>query len=96
MTATVLRNVALEKKKRGCFDQLRFFQRLCEVFRTICSSLKCRIDCLFLVAPAAGRESSSDTPPELHHDEWAQAEERYGLYRPFPDETAMLVHRQTT
>ena len=47
-------------------------------------------------APAAGREPSSDTPPELHHDEWAQAEERYGLYRPSPDETAIVVHRQTT
>ena len=47
-------------------------------------------------APVAGRELSSDTPPALHHDEWAQAEERYGLYRPSPDETAIVVHRQTT
>ena len=29
-------------------------------------------------APAAGREPSLDASPELHHDEWAQAEERYG------------------
>ena len=49
-----------------------------------------------LTAPEVDRASSSDSPPELLHDEWAQAEERYGLYRPSPGETAIVVHRQTT
>ena len=44
--------------------------------------------------PEVGREPSSDSPPELLHDEWAQAEERYGLYRPSLGETAIVVHRQ--
>ena len=47
-------------------------------------------------APAAGREPSLDTSSELRQDEWAQAEERYGLFRPSPEETAIVVHRQTT
>ena len=44
-------------------------------------------------APAAGREPSLDTSSELRQDEWAQAEERYGLFRPSPEETAIVVHR---
>ena len=47
-------------------------------------------------ALAAGREPSMDTSSELRQDEWAQAEERYGLFRPSPEETAIVVHRQTT
>ena len=47
-------------------------------------------------APAAGREPSLGASSELRQDEWAQAEERYGLFRPSPDETAIMVHRQTT
>ena len=33
-------------------------------------------------APAAGREPSLDTSFGLRQDAWAQAEERYGLFRP--------------
>ena len=49
-----------------------------------------------LTAPAAGREPSLDTSSALRQDEWAQAAERYGLFRPSPAETAIVVHRQTT
>ena len=46
--------------------------------------------------PDVDRASSSDNPTELLHGEWAQAEERYGLYRPSPGETVIVVHRQTS
>ena len=46
--------------------------------------------------PVAGREPSLDTSSTLRQDEWAQAAERYGLLRPSPEETAIVVHRQTT
>ena len=49
-----------------------------------------------LTAPDVDRASSSDSPTEPLHVEWAQAEERYGLYRPSPGETVIVVHRQTT
>ena len=44
--------------------------------------------------PVAGREPSLDTSSALRQDEWAQAAERYGLLRPSPEETAIVVHRQ--
>ena len=46
--------------------------------------------------PVAGREPSLDTSSALRQDAWAQAAERYGLFRPSPEETAIVVHRQTT
>ena len=39
---------------------------------------------------------SLDTSSALRQDEWAQAAERYGLFRPSLDKTAIVVHRQTT
>ena len=40
--------------------------------------------------------SSSDDLTELRRVEWERAEEKYGLYRPDPGETVVVVHRQTT
>ena len=46
--------------------------------------------------PVADREPSLDISSALRQDEWAQAAERYGLLRPSPEETAIVVHCQTT
>ena len=37
--------------------------------------------------------SSSDDLTELRRVEWERAEEKYGLYRPDPGETVVVVHR---
>ena len=47
-------------------------------------------------APDVTRASSSEHPAELMSVEWARAEEHYGLYRPSPGETVIVVHRQTS
>ena len=45
---------------------------------------------------AADGDSSSDDLTELRRVEWERAEEKYGLYRPDPGETVIVVHRQTS
>ena len=45
---------------------------------------------------AANGDSSSDDLTELRRVEWESAEEKYGLYRPDPGETVVVVHRQTS
>ena len=47
-------------------------------------------------ASAVDRVSSSEDPAELMRVEWEKAEEQYGLYRPSPGETVIVVHRQTS
>ena len=47
-------------------------------------------------APDVTRACSSEHPAELMSVEWARAEEHYGLYRPPPGETVIVVHRQTS
>ena len=46
-------------------------------------------------SPADG-DSSSEDLTELRRLEWEKAEEKYGLYRPSPGETVIVVHRQTS
>ena len=46
--------------------------------------------------PVADHEPSLDISSALRQDEWAQAAERYGLLRPSLEETAIVVHCQTT
>ena len=47
-------------------------------------------------ASAVDGVSSSEDPAELRRVEWEKAEEQYGLYRPSPGETVIVVHRQTS
>ena len=47
-------------------------------------------------ASAADGDSSSEDLTELRRVEWERAEEQYGLYRPSPGETMIVVHRQTS
>ena len=49
-----------------------------------------------LTASAIERASSSEDPAVLMRVEWENAEEQYGLYRPSPEETVIVVHRQTS
>ena len=43
------------------------------------------------IVPVAGRELCLDTSSALRQDAWAQAAERYGRFRPSPEETAIEV-----
>ena len=47
-------------------------------------------------ASAVDGVSSSEDLAELRRVEWEKAEEQYGLYRPSPGETVIVVHRQTS
>ena len=47
-------------------------------------------------APGGDEDSSSEDLAVLRQEEWARAEETYGLHRPDLDETVVVVHRQTT
>ena len=46
--------------------------------------------------PGGDEDSSSEDLAMLRQEEWARAEETYGLHRPDLDETVVVVHRQTT
>ena len=47
-------------------------------------------------APGQSEDSSSEDLESLRQEEWARAEETYGLLRPDPNEGVVYVHRQTT
>ena len=47
-------------------------------------------------ASAVDGVPSSEDLAELRREEWEKAEEQYGLYRPSPGETVIVVHRQTS
>ncbi len=47
-------------------------------------------------APGEDGDSSSEDLETLRQEEWARAEETYGLLRPGPNEEVVYVHRQTT
>ena len=49
-----------------------------------------------LIASTEDRETSSEDLTELSRVEWERAEEQYGLLRPSPGETVIVVHRQTS
>ena len=46
--------------------------------------------------PGEDGDSASEDLAMLRQEEWARAEETYGLYRPDPNEEVVYVHRQTT
>ena len=46
--------------------------------------------------PGDDGDNAGDDLEMLRQEEWARAEETYGLYRPDPNEEVVYVHRQTT
>ena len=46
--------------------------------------------------PGEDGDSTSEDLEMLRQEEWARAEETYGLHRPGPNEEVVYVHRQTT